>query len=182
MVRPVMVTIEDAHWADPTTARFIAALAGSRRLGPVASIVTYRSDELHRRHILLPVIEETIRAVRPVRLELQRLSRSEVGELCDRIGAGAIDDESLERLHRRTGGNPFLVEEVIGSGDPNSVSDTLRGILLARVATLEEAAMRVLQTVALGGELGRMPSLTSAGSRTGSSTPSSTPSSSRVSS
>ena len=58
--RPLVVVFEDLHWADPASLDLIGYLV---RTGgwPGAIVVTYRSDELHRRHPLLPWIAEIVR-------------------------------------------------------------------------------------------------------------------------
>jgi DNA-binding CsgD family transcriptional regulator len=150
-LRPVLLAVEDIHWADETTARMVATVAEAQWLGPVMTVLTYRVDELHRRHPVLPVVGEIVRAVRPLRIELDRLGLDSVRVLCGRLGVD-IDDVTLERVARRTGGNPFLVEEVLGSADSVSVTDTLRGVLLARVGLLDDDAATALQTLALLGE------------------------------
>jgi predicted ATPase len=49
-VRPVIFVIEDLHWADPSTLDLAAFLVRALRAVPVLLVITYRSDELHRRH------------------------------------------------------------------------------------------------------------------------------------
>jgi DNA-binding CsgD family transcriptional regulator/DNA-binding Lrp family transcriptional regulator len=149
--RPTLVVVEDLHWADETTCRFIVALVSARWLGSVTIAITFRADELHRRHPALPVIEDIVRAVRPLRLELEPLGNDEVRLLCCQLRGSDLDASVIERVQRRTDGNPFLVEELLGSSDSATVSDTLRGVLLGRAASLDGAAIRVLQIVALAG-------------------------------
>ncbi|HTH04660.1 MAG TPA: ATP-binding protein, partial [Ilumatobacteraceae bacterium] len=63
---PVVVMFDDLHWADATTRELFSRLAKARWLGPVAIVGSLRSDELHRGHALLPMLEDVVRAVRPV--------------------------------------------------------------------------------------------------------------------
>ena len=60
---PVLLAIEDLHWADGGTRDFITFLVRSAREERVVPVVTYRSDELHRRHPLRPLLAELERAV-----------------------------------------------------------------------------------------------------------------------
>ena len=59
--RPVLLIVEDAHWADRSTRDLIAFLAGAPSPTPVALIVTYRRDDLHRGHPLRPLLAELAR-------------------------------------------------------------------------------------------------------------------------
>ena len=77
---PVLVVVEDLHWADQSTRDLVGFLHRNLR-GGVALVLTYRSDELHRRHPLRPFLAELDRGGRVERLELGRLGRRELGEL-----------------------------------------------------------------------------------------------------
>jgi hypothetical protein len=59
---PVLLAIEDLHWADGSTRDFITFLVRSAREEPLCLVVTYRSDELHRRHPLRPLLAELERS------------------------------------------------------------------------------------------------------------------------
>ena len=71
---PVLLVVEDLHWADQSTRDLLGFLVRNLR-GGVALVLTYRSDELHRRHPLRPFLAELDRSGRAERLELGRLSR-----------------------------------------------------------------------------------------------------------
>ena len=73
-----MLVLEDLHWADPSTRDFLTFLVRSARTEPLALIATYRSDEMHRRHPLRPVLAELERAQGVERLGLDRFSLDEV--------------------------------------------------------------------------------------------------------
>ena len=55
---PVVVVLEDLHWADPASRDLITFLARTMWTGRVTLVVSYRSDELHRRHPLRPLLAE----------------------------------------------------------------------------------------------------------------------------
>ena len=79
---PVIVLVEDAHWADESTRGLLAFLIGQQRELPGTLIaVTFRSDELHRTHPLRPVLAELARIGWVRRMELPRLTRRETAEL-----------------------------------------------------------------------------------------------------
>ena len=82
---PVVVLLEDLHWADHATRDLVAFLARTLRTGRVMLVVSYRSDELHRRHPLRPLLAELIRLPGVERLELAPFSRAELAEHLEAI-------------------------------------------------------------------------------------------------
>src|SRR6266511_1522979 len=94
----VLLVVEDLHWADRSTRNLLGFLVRNLR-GGVALVLTYRSDELHRRHPLRGFLAELERSGRVERLELGRLGRCELGELLAGIlgepPAPALVDEIL---------------------------------------------------------------------------------------
>jgi DNA-binding CsgD family transcriptional regulator len=81
---PVLLVVEDLHWADQSIRDLLGFLVRNLRAG-VALVLTYRSDELHRRHPLRPFLAELDRSGRAERLELGRLGRRELAELLSGI-------------------------------------------------------------------------------------------------
>jgi predicted ATPase len=73
--RPVILVLEDLHWADQSTLELVAFLVRSLREVRVLLVATYRSDELHRRHPLRPLLTgwERVRSVD--RIELRRFDQ-----------------------------------------------------------------------------------------------------------
>lgn len=140
---PTIVVLEDLHWADEATLDVLRLLARRIETVPALVLATYRADEVHGSH--------------PLRVALGELSARSV----DRIVLAPLSQEGVERLaeasdvevdaaalHRRTGGNPFFVTEVLaaaGSGIP----ETVRDAVLARAARLGEDARATLDAVAI---------------------------------
>jgi predicted ATPase len=69
--QPLLLVVEDLHWADRSTRDLLAFLVRNLRAGRVLLVATYRSDELHRRHPLRPFLAELARSGRADRVELQ---------------------------------------------------------------------------------------------------------------
>ena len=80
-----MVVLEDLHWADRATRDLVGFLARTLRTGRVMLVVSYRSDELHRRHPLRPLLAELVRLPGVERLELAPFSRAELAEHLEAI-------------------------------------------------------------------------------------------------
>ncbi|MFC6020589.1 AAA family ATPase [Plantactinospora solaniradicis] len=152
--RPLVLVIEDLHWADRSTRDLIAFLSRAVRPARVLLICTYRSDELHRGHPLRPFLGELDRARGVERVELDRLDREGTGQVLADLFGFEPSDRAIDTIHDRTQGNPFFVEELAAASDPSGCADlpeTLRDLLLARVDRLPEPAQRVLRIAGAGG-------------------------------
>jgi ATP/maltotriose-dependent transcriptional regulator MalT len=138
--KPVVLVIEDMHWADDATLDLMKYLG--RRIGRTRAmlIVTYRTDEIHARHPLQTAIGllpgETVR-----RLPLTPLSEAAVGELAQTFG------RSPAGLYAATGGNPFYVTEVL-TAPPGEIPTSVRDVAIARVAGLSSEARKLAELVA----------------------------------
>lgn len=143
---PAVIVLEDMHWADEATLDLLRVLGRRIQTLPGLVIVTYR-DGLDRAHPLRVVLGELSAGPGVDRLRLRPLSPAAVAALAQPYG---VDPAGL---HRRTGGNPFFVSEVLaarGAGLPDTVlPDTVRDAVLARAARLSGGARGLLDTVAL---------------------------------
>ena len=149
---PLVLVVEDVHWADRSTLELLAFLARNLRQGPLAVMITYRSDELHRRHPLLPFLAELERSGRAERIELTRFDRTELAEQLAAILGAQPDAELVSRILARSEGNAFFAEELLMAGlNKSRLPETLRDVLLARVATLSERAQDLVRVAAAGG-------------------------------
>jgi DNA-binding CsgD family transcriptional regulator len=149
---PVVLTIEDLHWADRSTRDFLSFLVRNARTAPLIVVCTYRSDELHRRHPLRPFLAELERRPGVERIELAPLSREELGALLDGVRGEPPGEELLTDLFDRSDGNPFFAEELLAaSADGGSIPDTLRDALMMRVEALSRPARELMRTAAAAG-------------------------------
>ena len=76
---PVVLLLEDLHWADGSTRDVTSFVARNARSERLLLVGTYRADDLHRRHPLRPWLSEMERVPRVERFELARFGRSEMG-------------------------------------------------------------------------------------------------------
>ncbi|WP_168215257.1 helix-turn-helix transcriptional regulator [Micromonospora sp. MH33] len=150
--RPLLLVVEDLHWADRSTRDLVAFLVQTLRELGVLLLLTYRSDELHRRHPLRPLVTgwERVRSVE--RIEVGRFSREEVAAQLQAIRRTAPGAHFAAVVFERSQGNAFLVEEILaavdGGADPGDLPPSLRDVLLARTERVSEAAQRVLRAAA----------------------------------
>ena len=154
-VQPVLFAIEDVHWADRSTLDLTAFLIRSLRDPRVLVLVTYRSDELHRRHPLRPLLTSWERDRSIDRVELRRFDRDEVAAQLHAILGEAPAPAVTETVFDRSGGNAYLVEELSGTvragGDTADLPPSLMDVLLARVDALTPGAQKLLRTAAVAG-------------------------------
>src|SRR5215831_985192 len=111
---PVVLVIEDAHWADRSSRDLLTFLIGNQRsLSGLLIVVTYRSDELHRTHPLRPLLATLDRIAWVERIELPRLTRDDTDELAVRILGREPAADLTEALYHRSEGNPLFVEALL---------------------------------------------------------------------
>ncbi|MDF3302463.1 helix-turn-helix transcriptional regulator [Streptomyces tropicalis] len=151
--RTVVVVLEDLHWADASTRHLLAYLLRTLRSGRLVVLATYRSDDIHRRHPLRPLLAELDRLRTVRRVELARFTREEVARQIAGIIAGEPDPRQVAEIFRRSDGNAFFVEELAVAAHEGSdcMSDSLRDLLLVRVEALPEPAQQVVRIAAEGG-------------------------------
>ena len=152
--RPVVLILEDLHWADGSTRDVTSFLARNARTERLVVVGTYRTDELHRRHPLRPWLSEMERLPRVERLSLTRFGRTEIDALMAAILDHVPPEDLVDSVERRTEGNPFFIEELLASGAEqhgDHLPQTLRDILLARLTSLSEETQQVLGIAAVAG-------------------------------
>jgi ATP/maltotriose-dependent transcriptional regulator MalT len=148
--QPLLLIIEDLHWADSSTRGFVRFLARTLCNERMLVVGTYRSDELHRRHPLRPLLAELARDPLAHLIELDRLTRGEMAEQLADILDTPADPGLVERLYSRSEGNPLFTEELlaVGRDGRGTLPPTLRDALMLRVEDLSSAAQEVLRWLA----------------------------------
>jgi DNA-binding CsgD family transcriptional regulator/tetratricopeptide (TPR) repeat protein len=149
---PLLLMVEDLHWADRSTRDLLAFLVRNLRHERVLLVVTYRNDEPGQQR-LGPYLAELDRGGPVQRLELPRLDQGQTGAQLVGILGAAPAAELVDAVFARSEGNPFFTEELLavvhaGSG---ALPATLRDLLLGRVQGLPERAQHVLKVVAVAG-------------------------------
>src|SRR5215210_2540648 len=135
--RPVVLVLEDVHWADDATLDSISVLG--RRIGtlPALVVTTHRSGEAPPGHPLHAALG-AVPGEALVLLELAPLSQAAVT---------ALAGEDADAVHAATGGNPFYVTELLASRDAAELPPSVANAVLARVARLDEPARRLVELV-----------------------------------
>jgi DNA-binding CsgD family transcriptional regulator/tetratricopeptide (TPR) repeat protein len=139
---PVVLVLEDVHWADEATLDVVRLIARRVDAVPALVLASYRDDELGNAQPLRTMIGDLCTSPTTSRLKLEPLSSDAVASLAEPFGVDAGE------LYERTTGNPFFVTEVLASGG-EVIPSTVRDAVLARAARLEPKANRVLEAVAV---------------------------------
>jgi tetratricopeptide (TPR) repeat protein len=167
---PLLVVLEDAHWADSGTLSLLHHLARRTRQQRVMIVATYREVELDATHPFHEVLLDLDRRKLATRLKLLRLGREGTQDMLAALFAQEITPELLEGIYRETEGNPFFVEEVckalVESGqltfkggrwhrpsiEEMGIPQSVRLVIQSRLARL---APHVQDTLCLAAILGR---------------------------
>ncbi len=190
-VRPVVLVVDDLHWAPAPTLALLRHVLAART--PALVVVgTYRHTEVAPDDQLAALLADLRREPGVERMLLAGLDEAGVAALVEHREGHALDSagEALARgLHARTGGNPFFVGEFIrlladtspthrhtdGGREDDGVErlglpDGIRDVVARRVARLSDAAQRVLTVASVVGfqfELGLLEAVTNAGNPDG---------------
>src|SRR5919106_920639 len=145
--RLVLLAIEDLHWSDSSTRHFLSFLSRTLCGERIVVVGTYRSDELHRRHPLRPLLAELTRDPDARLIELPPFTREELAEQLESILAAAPDPGLLERIWHRSEGNALFTEEILAAGldGRGPLPPTLSDALMLRVEQLSPTGQGVLR-------------------------------------
>ncbi len=149
---PVLVVLEDLHWADASSRELLRYLLTRMRDEHVAVLASYRADDLHRRHPLVPLVAELSRLPGVQHLVLTRLSDDAVRQHVRALAE--ISDELVSAVVERAEGNPYFAEELAQAALDSGRSDLptrLSDVLLARLAQLSEPTLDVVRLAAVAG-------------------------------
>ena len=152
--QPVVLIIEDIHWADRSTLDLLMFLARMVRHERLLVVATYRSNELYPQHPLQMALAELYRSRRLERLELPPFDREDLGLLLGGILGRPLSPATVQRIFGRSDGNAFLAEELLAAERDHPEQELprrLKGILLARIAALAEDTTHVLRLIATVG-------------------------------
>ena len=172
---PLLLVVEDLHWADASSRHMIDFMLRAITDAPVMMILTYRSDELTRRHPLRPFLAEIGRLPTVTRIEIGPLSDAAMETLITDstestvinsaahhvdglpVDANQVDATNraalIKRVVRASGGVPYFAVELVRAsmGPGSELPETLRDTLLLRVSRVGSQCQQLLRTLALGG-------------------------------
>lgn len=158
---PLLVVVEDAHWADQSTRDVLSFLFSRPVDAPGGLVVSYRADDLHRRHPLRRQVAEWARLRDVGRVHLEPLDATAVRDLVAELAAGLgldLDEAQLRTVTAdvvaRAEGNAFFVEELVAAASSGSTAELpvdLADLLLVRLDRLDETARHVVRAASAAG-------------------------------
>ena len=167
--QPMLVVIEDAHWADSGTLQLVRHLVQQIRERPVLFVLTYRPGDAPADLTLQAMLLGFHRDQLAQQIELSRLNREQSEAMLEGILGQELAPELVEELYRVTEGNPFFIEEVckglvekgrlvyrdfrweVRGKQALGVPANVRIAIETRIQALPEETRRVLETAAVRG-------------------------------
>ena len=150
---PLLVVVEDVHWADEATLDLLRYLAVALDDVPVLLVATLRTGTSAAQRVLT----STGRLPRATILELDELSAEEAARLVEALagalaqpGHPAAPELDIGRVVELSGGNPLYLEELVAAGPSETLPGSLRALLLSRLAGLSEQARSLVDLISVG--------------------------------
>jgi DNA-binding SARP family transcriptional activator/tetratricopeptide (TPR) repeat protein len=149
-VRPLVIVIDDAHWAEPTLLEVLLDLLGRLRDAPVLMVWVAR-PELYERPAAW-----TRRVATAAALTLGALSGNAIDALLEAVAGGRLEPDQERRIAEAAGGNPLFLEQLVAYVGERRSTDALppaiHALLSARLDLLDTAERSALALGAVAGE------------------------------
>jgi tetratricopeptide (TPR) repeat protein len=172
-IRPVVLVLDDLHWAAPSTVGLLRHLLGADPRCRLCVLGTYRDTEVDRSHAIGGLLADIHRTHGVERLALRGLDGQGVEDLLEAVSGDELDDDSralAAAVAARTAGNPFFTNQVLrhlaergvlvqdggrwtvrGSLDDVDLPEGVLDVVGGRLSRLPPAANQALSVAALGG-------------------------------
>jgi predicted ATPase len=174
--RPVLIHLDDVHWADESSLQLLYYLARHSRDSKIMIVCTYRPEdviEVEPEHPLVSIQREMGREGLYQEIRLQRLREDDIKQMVISVFPGFDFNHNLMRmLHKETEGNPFFVLEILkllkGEGivekengkwalkkdiEEISIPNRVYDVVVRRVSKLDQAEKEILEVAAVDGEM-----------------------------
>ena len=161
--KPLVLALDDMHWADSSSLELIRFLAHRLLDAPLLLIGAYRPDEAGQRDEVERAIAELDEVTNRVRLVLPGLSRDAIASYLELTTGTAGSPELVAEIHEQTGGNPFFIGEVVrliatehrdgqlASAAGREVPRGVREAVSRRIARLSDEVTETLEVAAVAG-------------------------------
>ena len=159
--QPLMLVLDDLHWADRSSLLLLEFLAQEIGNSPLLLLGAHRDVELSRDHPLSQTLGALVREPLFHRVQLDGLTQQEVGELVEGSAGITLTLEAAEVLNTRTDGNPFFVGEVTrqvnvdtiaqDEGWASAIPEGVRDAIGRRLNGLSEQCNQMLTTASIIG-------------------------------
>ncbi|HLF08210.1 MAG TPA: protein kinase [Dehalococcoidia bacterium] len=179
-VQPLLIVVEDLHWADRGTLDLMLHIARNLQGARLTIVGTYRDVEVDRTHPLSSALAELSRVTNLTRIRLRGLTVDEVQRMMNNIRGQEVTWSRAEAIHRQTEGNPLFVQEVLrylveeglvvreggryartdAGGPPEAgIPEGLRDVIGKRLSHLSPETNRLLSIAAVIGREFRLETL-----------------------
>ena len=150
---PVMLVLEDLHWADSSTLDLVVFFSHNLDERPVLLLGTYRADEPDSAERMRSLAEGVRRSGSALVLELGPLQPDELTTLLEARADASLSAAEASTIIARSEGNPFFAEELLAAagGSGGGLRGDLRDLLLRRVACLDQSTQGMLRLAAVAG-------------------------------
>lgn len=150
---PLVLVVEDAHWADQATVDLLGFLIGRLSSASVLLLISYRPEGVGSAGALRTLVADVFRSKGAHLLELPRLSRSEVAAQLEGILGHQPRPGLVNQVFERGGGVPLFTEALLtATGNGKAIlPGSLRDFLLMAVGDLPERTRTLLRAASLGG-------------------------------
>jgi DNA-binding CsgD family transcriptional regulator len=163
--QPLIIVLDDIHWADTSSLRLLRFLAQEIRSAGILLIATYRDLELDRAHPATPIVADIAREPNCRRITLRGLPKPQVARFVALVSGKAQSPALVDAVYVETEGNPFFVTEVVrllaeerqlddgaATGFHRSrVPESVREAVRRRLDRLSDACNRALSVAAVIG-------------------------------
>lgn len=164
--RPLLLVLEDLHWADASSVILLQLLAGAIPHAAIMVIGTYRERELVASHPLRAQLADFVRRGETVEIPLEGLSHTDIASLLRDQTAFEAEENFVRRLQAQTAGNPFFLKELMralgeesSAGTPSQVSATgeavprgVAAVLRDRIESVSGDCRQMLEVAAVAGD------------------------------
>jgi DNA-binding CsgD family transcriptional regulator len=157
--RPVVLVLDDLHWADAASLEMLAFVAAELRDAPVTIVIAYRDGDQRSGAPLRDALAEIARSGKLTPVHLEGLDIASVSSYLDLAFDEPPPDELSRAMRDRTDGNPFFIGESVklllsrshGLSAATEIPETVKAVLRARLAALPAGSDQVLTTAAMIG-------------------------------
>ncbi|HEX6921501.1 MAG TPA: AAA family ATPase, partial [Actinomycetes bacterium] len=152
-VAPLLLIVEDVHWADQSTREILSFLFTRQFDAPVGVVASYRSEDLHRRHPLRTVAAEWGRLSGVSRVQLSPLPDDDMRSFVRALHPAPMPERDLLGIVARAEGNAFFAEELVAAAEhgAHALPTDLADLLLVRLDQLDDPARQVVRAAAVAG-------------------------------
>ncbi|MDT8914211.1 AAA family ATPase [Amycolatopsis sp. PS_44_ISF1] len=151
--RPVVVLLEDLHWADSSTRNLLSFLLSRLRAQRLLVVGSYREEDVHRRHPLRGLLSELVRLPTVEQVALTPFGPADARAFVEALADEPLAPEVVADIVARSEGNPFFAEELLAtSTDRRDLPAGLAEVLLARLERFPAETRRVLRVVSVANE------------------------------